>query len=58
MPMDGLPTPDLEMVEAQLVFLLTEALFNRPTGIGYIEQPFQRNTARRVRDEELQFATV
>ena len=54
--MDGPPTANLEVVETQFVFLLPEALFDGPAGIGHIQQPFQWNTGRCVRDEELQFA--
>ena len=56
--MDGPPTANLEVVEAQFVFLLPEALFNGPAGIGHIHRPFQGNTGRRVRNEELQFAAL
>ena len=56
--MDGPPTADLEVVETQFVFLLPEALFDGPAGIGHIQQPFQRNTGRRVGNEELEFTTV
>ena len=57
-PVNGLPTADLEVVETQFILFLPEALFNRPAGIGHIQQPFQGNTGRRVRDEELQFAAL
>jgi hypothetical protein len=58
MAMDGLPTPDLEVIETQFVLFFPKALFNRPAGISHIQQPFQWNTGRRVGNEELQFTTV
>ena len=53
MPMDRLPAPNLEMIEAQFVLLLAETLFNRPSRVRYVHQPFQRGPRCGVRHEEL-----
>lgn len=49
------PTAHFEVVEVRFVLLLPETLFNRPAGVSHIQRPFQRNTGRCVRNEELQF---
>lgn len=54
--MDRPPTAHLKVVKAQLVFLLPKALLDGPARIGHLHQPFQRNTRRRVGNEELPFA--
>ena len=40
--MDGRPAANLEVIEAEFIFLFTEALLDRPARIGDVQQPFQR----------------